>query len=622
MKKLSKITENLWADLQDRSSGEVIRKEDDVNLMDMDGLCDYIKNRYKDKIDSVRTFGSSGVDVDIQCIIGNKCFTTLSKAYMDRPGINKILIYLLKKTDNNFLKKVYKRFDAGDEQNTYNIQSLSITEKDRTCTNQTLVDLIDLALQEEPIKENLWADLQDRSSSEVIRKEDDVNLLDLDGLVDYIKKNYKSTTPKWNINALVSYDKMYKSLCICLFELQSGYYGYLYFIHSLESPIITIDNTFFDDDKNLLKDIEKKYTVLHMPHYVKVEPKTSTGEITNKFFLEVLDFIISELKEPSLVSTQPIKENLWADLQDRSSGEVTRKEDIIKTREELDEIIRSAYKEQGEGDTLTIDLTGKKILVEDLSSLFFKYARVKHIFGLETWDVSQVKDMGKMFEGRFELTELNIGNWDVSNVKDMKWMFQGCKNLKELDLNNWDVSQVKNMTGMFYDCEGLMEINLGNWDVSNMKYMNMMFCRCKNLKELDLNKWNVSMVEDMESMFKSCENLTELNIGNWDVSWVKDMSWMFWNCENLTKLDIENWDVSYVTNMFQMFNDCKNLQELHIENWDVSQVMYMNFMFCGCENLKELDLNNWNVGNVVNMDYMFLRCPIQYTKKGNKLIRK
>ena len=29
MKKLSKITESIWSDMQDRSSGEIVRKEDE-----------------------------------------------------------------------------------------------------------------------------------------------------------------------------------------------------------------------------------------------------------------------------------------------------------------------------------------------------------------------------------------------------------------------------------------------------------------------------------------------------------------------------------------------------------------------------------------------------------------
>ena len=38
MRKLSEITESIWYDMQDRSSGETVRKQDDINLPDRDGF--------------------------------------------------------------------------------------------------------------------------------------------------------------------------------------------------------------------------------------------------------------------------------------------------------------------------------------------------------------------------------------------------------------------------------------------------------------------------------------------------------------------------------------------------------------------------------------------------------
>lgn len=46
MKKLSNITESIWSDMQDRSSGEKIRQEDDVNRLDIYGLKEYLENNY------------------------------------------------------------------------------------------------------------------------------------------------------------------------------------------------------------------------------------------------------------------------------------------------------------------------------------------------------------------------------------------------------------------------------------------------------------------------------------------------------------------------------------------------------------------------------------------------
>ena len=48
MKKLSKIIESIWSDMQDRSAGITQRKEDDINLLHRDGLYDYIYALYPD----------------------------------------------------------------------------------------------------------------------------------------------------------------------------------------------------------------------------------------------------------------------------------------------------------------------------------------------------------------------------------------------------------------------------------------------------------------------------------------------------------------------------------------------------------------------------------------------
>ena len=46
MKRLSKITESIWSDIQDRSMGKNRRREDDVDLLDETGLVNYMKKVY------------------------------------------------------------------------------------------------------------------------------------------------------------------------------------------------------------------------------------------------------------------------------------------------------------------------------------------------------------------------------------------------------------------------------------------------------------------------------------------------------------------------------------------------------------------------------------------------
>ena len=147
-----------------------------------------------------------------------------------------------------------------------------------------------------------------------------------------------------------------------------------------------------------------------------------------------------------------ISESIWSDIQDRSSGDTVRKEDIITTKEELQHKILELYIEQGKGDTLDVSsLTN--FICDDFSSIFRDFYKVKYIIGLENWDVSSVKDMCSMFEGCKNFN-CDLSKWNVSNVKDMYFMFSGCENFNS-DLSKWNVSKVENMKDMFSYCENL-----------------------------------------------------------------------------------------------------------------------------------------------------------------------
>ena len=193
-------------------------------------------------------------------------------------------------------------------------------------------------------------------------------------------------------------------------------------------------------------------------------------------------------------------------MQDRSAGDTVREEDKITTNEELRYKILGLYKEQGEGETLDVSSLTNIIKCDDFSGIFEGYKKVKHIIGLE--------------------------NWDVSKVTNMKEMFSGCIHFNS-DLSKWDVSSVGDMDSMFWYC----------------KQFNS-----------DLSKWNVSNVTYMGDVFEGCE-IFNSDLSNWKVSKVTNMCQMFWGCENFNS-DLSNWDVSSVRNMYGMFDGCKSLKQI------------------------------------------------------------
>ncbi len=189
----------------------------------------------------------------------------------------------------------------------------------------------------------------------------------------------------------------------------------------------------------------------------------------------------------------------------------TQKRYFPRTNAELKELVKDENIHLGE-----IDVSG----VEDMS-LVFSHAEISEdgdvqIFGyedferqnfegLETWDVSRVKNMKGMFAGVKHFNH-DISSWDVSNVTDMSWMFYGCRTFNQ-PLDKWDVFGVTNMRGMFFSTN--FNQPLENWDVSNVVNMEIMFSDCKNFNQ-SLDDWDVSRVTNMKKMFAKCHAYGEL----------------------------------------------------------------------------------------------------------------
>ena len=182
----------------------------------------------------------------------------------------------------------------------------------------------------------------------------------------------------------------------------------------------------------------------------------------------------------------------------RSKSGEQRLEDkklIVKSREELDEIIRTRLEEDENADFTDLDVSR----ITDMSWLF-KDLSPKNI-DISNWDVSNVENMYAMFYG-CDMLDCDIADWDVSNVKDMSYMFASCTNRFNSDLSKWDVSNVTNMKRMFYFCRAFNS-DISNWDVSNVTDIGRMFYFCGQF-DFDLSNWDVSNVKRMDSAFECC----------------------------------------------------------------------------------------------------------------------
>lgn len=149
------------------------------------------------------------------------------------------------------------------------------------------------------ITESIWSDIQDRSAGETVRKEDDINLLDRDGFYNYIMEHYKTATedvtgPYAIIN---SENADYINIPILEDETNTLYRVIIWHFNTDERYITIPLRKLFGVFVKLRDTFKLQSNEDRINPLFKIFPKDDK-KVDNKFFLEVIDFIIDNTKEP------------------------------------------------------------------------------------------------------------------------------------------------------------------------------------------------------------------------------------------------------------------------------------------------------------------------------------
>ena len=180
------------------------------------------------------------------------------------------------------------------------------------------------------ITESLWGKVLDRGAGETVRKEDDIDLLDINELCEYLKTIYKTNSDN-DISVIKIEDNMY--LTICLYEDEYGYYRYIYYDGDYINTQLDVIETL-----KCLLEFERKFSIKFnendfVVNCIDIYPKDKARiPVTNKFFIEVLDFILDRINTPleqKIKKISNIKESIWGKILDRGMGDAVRKEDDI-----------------------------------------------------------------------------------------------------------------------------------------------------------------------------------------------------------------------------------------------------------------------------------------------------
>ena len=175
------------------------------------------------------------------------------------------------------------------------------------------------------LSESIWSDIQDRSSGETIRKEDDINLLDMEGLYDYLIHHYKGTNHFSHISTSASFNTIEVPIVINggVYRVHFDFNTNEIYVHY--ATLYMVNKLFIKVSKNFsLRSNSYEHTEVYI-----ISPKDGS-KVTNRFFIDVIDFIIDNIPDPNERGVKKIvNESIWSDIQDRSAGETIRKEDEI-----------------------------------------------------------------------------------------------------------------------------------------------------------------------------------------------------------------------------------------------------------------------------------------------------
>ena len=141
------IGESVWSDIHKRSNGDTIRKEDDINNLDIDELEEYLDNRYKLDYFSIECDHISIlipiIDTSDSSCISNIKFNLWEKKISVPSDVEKYVPDVIKK-----LKEVY--YTEVKQGKFLGRLYIYPSEDNKTCTPNFFINVLDFIIENTP----------------------------------------------------------------------------------------------------------------------------------------------------------------------------------------------------------------------------------------------------------------------------------------------------------------------------------------------------------------------------------------------------------------------------------------------------------------------------------------
>ena len=364
------ISESLWSDLQNKSLGNSIRKEDCVNSMSVDDFFGYLVSKYKDKVLNLdKDHFCKDYEMDI-VVEPNKDIVIYGNYINDELVRIMVVLRGSGKTLNNKVSNIIKK--SPDNYRWIRIYSdkLEFALHNEDVTNQTYVDLIDFFLNNIKLFESLWSDLQNKSLGNSKRTEDIVHLDDKykDKFEICLKRFVENVVYNEEFkNTIEDFKRFIKKGRACVGAVGVG---------SSTKPFIEVIEPYIDDNWNKYDNIHKQIndrvleenrkisklgfkkepgksicdtifdwwdTLNDYKKWDLIEGTSAIGQAEERFYETHLDddeFTGEDLNADDMiedctweelvgmyVTDMTKNESLWSDLQNKSIGISVRRED-------------------------------------------------------------------------------------------------------------------------------------------------------------------------------------------------------------------------------------------------------------------------------------------------------
>ena len=169
----------------------------------------------------------------------------------------------------------------------------------------TLVDILEIKefiTNMRKLSESIWSDIQDRSSGEIERKEDDINLFTQDTLFEYIKNRYVSLIDEYPFENW--HKPRYEDDRILVPFASSdtnSYVDNLVLSFKENEEIITFNKDLKMECPDIYKLINDNYKLSKYSKYLLSISPLDGSDVTNKFYIDLIDFLIDNIPDNEII---------------------------------------------------------------------------------------------------------------------------------------------------------------------------------------------------------------------------------------------------------------------------------------------------------------------------------